>query len=252
MKQKTILLELLRWLCAGLAVVFLVVSFRQEPVSSAAFEDVASAVTASIDLSALQEGSVQMVKRLYGLNPSDFDGCLLYYPQTNMEAEELLLLKLGREEEVFRQPPQEFNALTQSRKQGRKGLGGRFQRFQPTADGEERAAKVVKNVEHHALAGLGLGGQLFCPLCHPGVQLPSQLLGAVEEESKPPADEHHAADGKGKVVEAGAAQQVEGDRLHKKHAVQPGHQRPDPEAGGDSTGQEHQSGTLIVCVYGGH
>ena len=35
-----------------------------------------------------------MVKRLYGLNPSDFDGCLLYYPQTNMEAEELLLLKL--------------------------------------------------------------------------------------------------------------------------------------------------------------
>lgn len=54
----------------------------------------ASAVTASIDLSALQEGSVQMVKRLYGLNPSDFDGCLLYYPQTNMEAEELLLLKL--------------------------------------------------------------------------------------------------------------------------------------------------------------
>ena len=87
MKQKTILLELLRWLCAGLAVVFLVVSFRQEPVRS-------SAVTASIDLSALQEGSVQMVKRLYGLNPSDFDGCLLYYPQTNMEAEELLLLKL--------------------------------------------------------------------------------------------------------------------------------------------------------------
>ena len=81
MKQKTILLELLRWLCVGLAVVFLVVSFRQEPVSSAAFEDVASAVTASIDLSALQEGSVQMVKRLYGLNPSDFDGCLLYYPQ---------------------------------------------------------------------------------------------------------------------------------------------------------------------------
>ena len=70
MKQKTILLELLRWLCAGLAVVFLVVSFRQEPVSSAAFEDVASAVTASVDLSALQEGSVQMVKRLYGLNPA--------------------------------------------------------------------------------------------------------------------------------------------------------------------------------------
>lgn len=62
--------------------------------------------------------------------------------------QDLLLLELCREEEVFRQPPQEFNALTQSRKQGRKGLGGRFQCFQPAADGEERAAKVVKNVEH--------------------------------------------------------------------------------------------------------
>mgnify|MGYP006922277313 CR=1 FL=1 len=37
--------------------------------------------------------------------------------------QDLLLLELCREEEVFRQPPQEFNALTQSRKQGRKGLG---------------------------------------------------------------------------------------------------------------------------------
>ena len=166
--------------------------------------------------------------------------------------QDLLLLELCREEEVFRQPPQEFNALTQSRKQGRKGLGGRFQCFQPAADGEERAAKVVKNVEHHALAGLGLGGQLFCPLCNTGVQLPGQLFGAVEEESEPSADEHHAADGEGQIIKAGTAQQVEGDRLHKKHAVQPGHQRPDPEAGGDSTGQEHQSGTLIVCIHGGH
>ena len=179
MKQKTILLELLRWLCAGLAVVFLVVSFRQEPVSSAAFEDVASAVTASVDLSALQEGSVQMVKRLYGLNPSDFDGCLLYYPQTNMEAEELLLLKLGREEEVFRQPPQEFNALTQSRKQGRKGLGGRFQRFQPVADCKQGAAQVVEDVEHHALAGVRLVLQGLGALCHPGFQLLRQLQALI-------------------------------------------------------------------------
>lgn len=82
MKQKTILLELLRWLCAGLAVVFLVVSFRQEPVSSAAFEDVASAVTAERRPECPAGGQRADVKRLYGLNPSDFDGCLLYYPQT--------------------------------------------------------------------------------------------------------------------------------------------------------------------------
>lgn len=96
---------ILTLLCAVLLTVWVLGSMPAAPkegaavaagtayLDSAAAKD-ASAVTASVDLSALQEGSVQMVKRLYGLNPSDFDGCLLYYPQTNMEAEELLLLKL--------------------------------------------------------------------------------------------------------------------------------------------------------------
>ena len=41
-------------------------------------------------LSALPEGG-----RLYGIDPDDYDGFLLYYPSTNMGAEELLLLKLA-------------------------------------------------------------------------------------------------------------------------------------------------------------
>lgn len=46
MKQKVILLELLRWLTVLAAVILLVVMFRQDPVSNAAAEDVAAAVTA--------------------------------------------------------------------------------------------------------------------------------------------------------------------------------------------------------------
>lgn len=94
MKQKVILLELLRWLTVLAAVILLVVMFRQDPVSNAAAEDVAAAVTARLDMSNLQEGDAQMVKRLYALNAADFESCVLYYPQTNMEAEEVLLLKL--------------------------------------------------------------------------------------------------------------------------------------------------------------
>ena len=41
-----------------------------------------------------QPGDNQMIKRLYGLDPEAYDGILLYYPTTNMNAEELLLVKL--------------------------------------------------------------------------------------------------------------------------------------------------------------
>ena len=37
----------------------------------------------------------QMIKRLYGLDPAAFESCVLYYPTTNMMAEELLIIKLS-------------------------------------------------------------------------------------------------------------------------------------------------------------
>ena len=75
--------------------------------------------------------------------------------------QELLLLELGREEEVFRQPPQKLDTLAQGGQKGRQGLGGRFQRFQPVADCKQGAAQVVEDVEHHALAGIGLAVSSF-------------------------------------------------------------------------------------------
>ena len=59
------------------------------------FDAVSSAVLQSIDLTDMQEADAQMVRRLYGFAPSEMDGCLLYYPATNMGARELLLVKLS-------------------------------------------------------------------------------------------------------------------------------------------------------------
>lgn len=95
MKQKQMLLELLRWAAVVLAVVLLLISFRQAPSSNALPEEVLAAITDTLDLSNLQQGDNQMVKRLYGLDPAVYEACLLYYPVTNMEAEELLLVKLS-------------------------------------------------------------------------------------------------------------------------------------------------------------
>ena len=55
----------------------------------------AAAVTATMDMTNMVEAENQMIKRLYGLDPAAFESCILYYPNTNMMAEELLILKLS-------------------------------------------------------------------------------------------------------------------------------------------------------------
>lgn len=95
MKTKSLIYEILRWAAAALAVVSLFVMFGGNTASSADPQKVASAVTESIDMNNMTLAENQMVKRLYGLDPSSFDGCILYYPTTNMMAEELLIIKLS-------------------------------------------------------------------------------------------------------------------------------------------------------------
>lgn len=92
--NKPILLKLARWLVVLLAVAFLWLQFASDPVSTQPFETVQNAVTSVMNLSAMQEGNNQMVRRFYGLDPVQFEDCALYYPLTNMEAEELFLVKL--------------------------------------------------------------------------------------------------------------------------------------------------------------
>lgn len=65
---------------------------RQSP---APFEDVSQAVLAAVDTSAMQPADNQMIRRLYGLQPADYEGVTLYYPVTNMGAEEILVIKLS-------------------------------------------------------------------------------------------------------------------------------------------------------------
>ncbi len=96
MKQKTIAALALNAAAAVLLVIFVAVLARPrgKAISSASFETVSGAVLSQVDTGTMQEGDNQMLRRLYRLSPEDFDGFLLYYPTSNMGAEELLLLKL--------------------------------------------------------------------------------------------------------------------------------------------------------------
>lgn len=67
----------------------------QDKQSDAVFTDVSTAVVDTLDLSEMQEADNQMIKRLYGLTPSDYAGICVWYPTTNMGAEEVLIVQLN-------------------------------------------------------------------------------------------------------------------------------------------------------------
>lgn len=92
--NKSVVYECLRWACAVLVILTIALSGLKNRTSRAEPADVLAAVTAVIDTEDMLEADAQMVKRLYGISPADYESCALYYPKTNMGAEELLIVKL--------------------------------------------------------------------------------------------------------------------------------------------------------------
>ena len=87
--------KFIKWLLIITLAVILISGRLANRISSTDFETMAKAVTEATDLTPMQLADNQMLKRLYGLDGASFDGVLLYYPTTNMGAEELLLIKMA-------------------------------------------------------------------------------------------------------------------------------------------------------------
>ena len=123
MKPK--LFAALRLLSAAAIVAVVVLGFtgKKAVISSAPFETVADAVVSKIDMTEMQQGDHQMLRRLYGLSPADFEECRLYYPTSNMGAEELLLVKL--------RDPADAAVLTAAAEQRVKNQLGVFEGYGP-------------------------------------------------------------------------------------------------------------------------
>ena len=94
MNARNAFFEIARWVAAVLILISLGSLFGSNKWSDADPADVEAAVVAQLDMSAMLKADNQMVKRLYGLDPASFESCVLYYPNTNMMAEEVLILKL--------------------------------------------------------------------------------------------------------------------------------------------------------------
>lgn len=74
--------------------VFIILLQMGTPDSKSSLEEVSQAVSDSVSLEGMEESSNQMFKKFYGLNANDYEGVSLYAPASNMDAEEILIIKL--------------------------------------------------------------------------------------------------------------------------------------------------------------
>ena len=72
-------------------IVFLQVGTRE---SKSSLKAVTDSVMKTVDTKAIEESTNRMFKKFYGLNANDYEGVSLYAPKTNMDAEEVLIIKL--------------------------------------------------------------------------------------------------------------------------------------------------------------
>lgn len=95
MKLNNIIFTLIRiLLVAGLIAAIVLFVFVRGSESSASAEEVFARVTAAVDSEKMEPSTDRYFKKYYGLNAADYEDVLYYAPVSNMDAEELLVVKL--------------------------------------------------------------------------------------------------------------------------------------------------------------
>lgn len=94
MKWNTLLLKSIRWITLVLTLALLISYLGGTPSPDIPFDNLENATLPLLAEGAVQPADARMIRRLYGLNPADYEGLTLYYPTTNMGVDELLLVKL--------------------------------------------------------------------------------------------------------------------------------------------------------------
>lgn len=87
-------ISFIKYVLIVLLLVFIVNLLRGGDISKAQMADVDRAVTKAIDMEGLSAADNRMIKRLYGINGNDYADVMLYVSGSNMEVEEVLLVKL--------------------------------------------------------------------------------------------------------------------------------------------------------------
>ena len=94
LSAKNYIFGAVRWVAVIAFAVVLILFASQNKISKAPLKDVSAATVKAVNVKKMQKGNDSTFKRLYGLNSADYEGVFLYWPLSNMDAEEMLIVKL--------------------------------------------------------------------------------------------------------------------------------------------------------------
>lgn len=94
MNKKISILTPIRIGMVVILLVFIILLQVGNKNSNSTLNAVTDSVIKAIKVEGMEESNNRMFKKFYGLNASDYEGVTLYAPVTNMNAEELLIIKL--------------------------------------------------------------------------------------------------------------------------------------------------------------
>lgn len=97
-----IAIKIIKWVLFGAVIVFLIafLSSRSGSESKADISVIQENVTNAADTGKMQEGDNRMLRRLYGIDPEKLETMVLFYPSSNMGAEELLFVRVSDKADV--------------------------------------------------------------------------------------------------------------------------------------------------------
>ena len=93
-KQNISILTILRIIMVAAILIFMIVLQVGNRSSNASLESVSQEVLGAADQEGMQESNNRMFQKFYGLDAQDYEGVTLYSPVSNMDAQELLIVKL--------------------------------------------------------------------------------------------------------------------------------------------------------------
>ena len=93
-KQNISILTILRITMVAALLIFMIVLQVGNRSSNASLESVSQEVLGAADQVGMQESNNRMFQKFYGLDAQDYEGVTLYSPVSNMDAQELLIVKL--------------------------------------------------------------------------------------------------------------------------------------------------------------
>lgn len=99
MKNMMKCVSVVKYVLIVMLIAFIIGLLKDGEISNEKISKVTKNVTKSMDMNKLSESDNRMVKRLYGINAKDYEGVSLYVAGSNMEVEELLIVKLKSTEQ---------------------------------------------------------------------------------------------------------------------------------------------------------